>query len=117
MFLVKSSKRKDKQFFQGKELFFKNFDFKKRYENDIEFCYEKICSRLSNTVSHKIDFTAYGLHRDYPPTRELIFGQNIILTRKVALKFLFDANIALIYEFHFRVKNLMFIRKSENFQE
>ena len=39
---------------------------------------EKISSWLSNTVSHKSEFTAYGLHRDHPPAWKLatIFLKN-----------------------------------------
>ena len=31
----------------------------------------QLIHRNRNTLSHKIDFTAYGLHRDYPPAWEL----------------------------------------------
>ena len=44
-------------------------------ENKIEDNNEKICPhicrRFSITVSRKIDFTVFGLHRDHPPTLEL----------------------------------------------
>ena len=36
------------------------------YINNIIFCW------FSASASHKIDFSAYGLHRDYPPAWELI---------------------------------------------
>ena len=37
-----------------------------RCRNEIADHYEEICSRFSDTASHKIDFTSYGLHRDHP---------------------------------------------------
>ena len=33
----------------------------------LNFLPGKICSRFSDIVSFKIDFIAYGLHRDHPP--------------------------------------------------
>ena len=50
---------------------FKNFDFNYSYKNEIEEYNEKIYSRISDTVCNKIDFTAYDIHRDYPPAWEL----------------------------------------------
>ena len=38
---------------------------------------EKICSRFNETMSHKIDSTIYGLHRDHPPAWELKFEKKI----------------------------------------
>ena len=52
---------------KGKEMFFKNFDFNKRCENDVEDNNEKNLSRLTDTLSQKIEFTAYCFHRDQPP--------------------------------------------------
>ena len=34
--------------------------------------YNKIYSRFSDTIFHKIVFTAFGLRRDHPPVWELI---------------------------------------------
>ena len=55
---------------------FFNFYFDKRYEGEIKENiekYGKICSWFINmyAVSLKIDFMAYGLHRDQPPALEL----------------------------------------------
>ena len=33
---------------------------------------KKICSRFRNTITQKIDFTGYGIHRDHPPRWKLI---------------------------------------------
>ena len=55
-----------------KVFFFKNFDFNYiRYKNEIQDIKEKICSPFSKTVSHKMDFSTYGLHWDHPPAWEL----------------------------------------------
>ena len=43
----------------------------KRGKNEIEVKIKKICSRFSATGSHQIDFTAYGFHKDHPPTWKL----------------------------------------------
>ena len=61
---------REQNFFVGKELFFKNFDFNNRCQNEIEDKNEKIRSRFGNTLSQKIDFMILGLHRDYPPAWE-----------------------------------------------
>ena len=49
----------------------KNSDVKKRCKTEIESNNEKIYSRIRSTVSNKIEFTAYGLHRDQPPAWEV----------------------------------------------
>ena len=59
----------EKNFFQRKESVLKNFDLKNWCENEIEDNNEKICTRLSKTVSKKIDFRTYGFRRDRPPWR------------------------------------------------
>ena len=43
---------------------YKNFN--NECKNKIEDKDVKICSRLNDTVSDKIDFTDYGVHRDHP---------------------------------------------------
>ena len=50
----------------------KNFDFNKRFKNDIEDNNENIYGRLNDADSQKIDFTAFKLHADYPPAWKLI---------------------------------------------
>ena len=35
--------------------------------NENEHNDEKMYTRFNNILTHKIDFTAYGLHRDLPP--------------------------------------------------
>ena len=57
------------------ELFFEKlriglFDLNKRVKNEIWINNEKIWSR-SGTLSHKIAFTDYRLHRDHPPVWDL----------------------------------------------
>ena len=42
--------------------------YHKKCTTEIENNNEKICRRFSDTVSHVIDFTAYSLFWDYPPT-------------------------------------------------
>ena len=37
---------------------------------------KNICSRFSDTVSHKIDFMAFDLNRDHPPAWELNYLDN-----------------------------------------
>ena len=44
----------------------------KRYHNEIKINEEKICSWYRDTVSQKIDFTAYCHLRDHPQAAELI---------------------------------------------
>ena len=44
---------------------------KNRYENEIEDEDGKIFSRFNDTVSHEIDFTAFGLPRDHALARML----------------------------------------------
>ena len=59
-------------FFQDNALFFKNFDLKKMCKNEIEDDNEQIkISRFGEKLSYKIDFTAFGLHRDRPTAYEL----------------------------------------------
>ena len=52
------------------ELFFKNFDFNKICKNELDDKNEKIISRFGDELSQKIDFTAYGHHRDHPSAWE-----------------------------------------------
>ena len=52
-------------------MFFKGFDFNKKYKNKIEDNSEKIFCRFADTVSHKTDIAAFDLHRDHPPAWEL----------------------------------------------
>ena len=52
-----------KNFF-GKKSFFQNIDFNKMCFNEIEDKKEKKISIFSDSVSHKIDYTAFGLPRD-----------------------------------------------------
>ena len=40
-------------------------------KNEIEYNKENICSRFSDTVSQKIDFTLIGLKRNHPLAWEL----------------------------------------------
>ena len=61
----------DQKIFQGKRFFIKNFDFNKRCKNEIEDNNENKWSRFSDTVSQKIDFTVWDLHRDHPPAWNL----------------------------------------------
>ena len=42
------------------------FAFKKSCKNEILDNNEKLCSRFRDAVSHKINLTANGLHRDHP---------------------------------------------------
>ena len=77
-------------FFQRKD-FFDKFYFNKRCKNEIEYNNEKIFSRFSESVSNKIDFMAYGYHRDQPPAWELIiergdFLSNLCVRRNSAQK-------------------------------
>ena len=57
-------------FFSRREIVFRHFHFNNMQENKIPYNIEKICNRLSNTVSWKIYFTAMSLHRDHPPAGE-----------------------------------------------
>ena len=45
---------------------FENLYFTRRRENEIEDKNDKKYAFFSKTVSHKIELTAYGLHRDHP---------------------------------------------------
>lgn len=40
-------------------------------------------SRFSDTVFHEIDFTDYGLHRDYPPAWKLTFRFSLMLKASI----------------------------------
>ena len=60
------------KFFQGQKWFFRNSDNKRRCKNRIENKIEKICSRFSYTVFHKIHFTVNCPHKDHSPVLELI---------------------------------------------
>ena len=60
------------QFFSRQIFFFKNFDFNDRFKNKIEDNNQKISCRCSETISHEIDLTVNGLHKDHPPTWGLI---------------------------------------------
>ena len=53
----------------------KDFESYKRYKNKIKDNNEKICSRLSDTVSLKINFTTFSHHGDHPPA--------LVLTEKI----------------------------------
>ena len=64
-------------FFQGNYLFFDNLGLDKHFKNSIEDSHKKIYSRYSDSVSHKIAFTAYGLPRDQLRAGELIILKNI----------------------------------------
>ena len=57
----------EQNFFQGKEFLIKNLNGDNMFKNEIQDKNEKLCTRFSDTISHKFDFTAYGLHRDHPP--------------------------------------------------
>ena len=59
-----------KNFFQGMELFCKNFDFNNICKNKLDDKNEKIISRFGDKLSQIIDFTAYGHHRDHPSAWE-----------------------------------------------
>ena len=50
---------------------------------------EKICSRFSDTVCHKIDFTAYGLNIDHPPALALNFLLIFSIIPKIILRHFF----------------------------
>ena len=64
---VKNWKSAFENFFYGKELIFKNFYFTKMCKSEIKNNNKAICSRLSETVSIKINFTRYDPHGDHPP--------------------------------------------------
>ena len=55
------------KFFSRQEIIFLTFNFNKRCKNKIENNNENDWSLLSYTVSYKIDFTTFGLHRDHLP--------------------------------------------------
>lgn len=63
---------REQYFFQGIEWIFANFDLNDKFNAEIEDNSEKICSRLSDTVFHQIDFTAYSLYKYNPLTWDLI---------------------------------------------
>ena len=52
-----------------------------KYENklksEIEGNDEKICSRFSYKISHKIEFTAHSRHRDHPPAWVFISSHHV----------------------------------------
>ena len=52
-------------------MFFENSDQQKICKNEIADKKENICSRFSDKIAQKIDFTAVALYRDYPPVRKL----------------------------------------------
>ena len=52
-------------FFKARIFF--NLDCNNLCKNEIECNNEKISSRFTNTVTHKIDFTTNRSHRDHPP--------------------------------------------------
>ena len=56
-----------REFFYGKELIFKNVYFTKMCKSEIKNNNKAICSRLSDTVSNKINFKGYDPHGDHPP--------------------------------------------------
>ena len=57
---------RDRIFFKAKNLFFLFLVFNKMCIKEIEDNNEKICSRFSDTVSHKFEFTAHGLFWGHP---------------------------------------------------
>ena len=50
---------------------YEHCDFNYKCKNEIGDNNEKMYSRLSDTVSHKIDHTAFGFHIDQPLAWEL----------------------------------------------
>ena len=70
-------------FFQGKEMLFKNLDFNKRCKNEIKDNNEKLYSLFRDSLSQKIDFTAYGHHRDHPSVRKLAIGARLAVLREL----------------------------------
>ena len=65
---------REQNYFQSQELFFSNFDSNTRCKNEVEDITEKLYSRFGDTVSQKIDLTAYDRHWDDPPALELIWN-------------------------------------------
>ena len=62
------------KFFQGKDFVLENLDLNKRCTDETEDYKEKKCSWLINTVSQKIGFTVYDVHREHPQAEELIIS-------------------------------------------
>ena len=56
--------------FSMQVIVFKNFEYHKKCKMKIEDNNKDICSRFRNTVFHKTDRTAFGLHIDHPPAWE-----------------------------------------------
>ena len=68
--------------------FFKNQDFNKRCEKEIEVSNGKTCSRFIRTISGKIALTANGLHIDKAPAWELkIIFDSQNLTKNFSVDF------------------------------
>ena len=61
------------KFFQDKVLYFKNFHFNYRFKIESKDNKGKY-TRFSHTVSHKIDYTAFGVHRYHPSAWEWTFN-------------------------------------------
>ena len=55
-------------FFQRKKIFFQRIILMKIVEMKLRIIKKK-CSRFRDTISQKIVFTTYGLHRDHPPAK------------------------------------------------
>ena len=53
-------------------------------KNEIKHNDVKICSQISDSVSRKIDFTAYGLQRDHPQALGLLSLTEGFLIKKIS---------------------------------
>ena len=64
----------ENKIFPSQGIFFKNYDFNKRSKIGIKNNDEKNYCRISDTVTHEIDFTIDYFQKDRPPAWELTRG-------------------------------------------